>query len=55
MSEELERSIRTKIMDLQIFLSSSRVTDESLAEIDVKLDLVLEIVNPKTGGSKCEA
>lgn len=42
-------------MDIQIFLSSSGATEENLIEIDAKLDLVLEVVNPKTGGSKCEA
>lgn len=57
MSEEIERSIRAKIVDLQIFLRSGKVTEAALLEIDARLDPVLEIVDPsrKIGDTKCEA
>lgn len=55
MDVEVERSIRGKLLDLQIFLTSEEATDAKLAEIDLKLDAVLEIVKPKTGESRCEA
>jgi hypothetical protein len=57
MSEEIERSIRAKIVDLQIFLRSGKVTEAALLEIDLRLDPVLEIVDPsrKIGDTKCEA
>ena len=55
MDEEVERSIRRKLLDVQIFLTSEKATDAKLAEIDEKLDAVLEIVNPKAGEPKCEA
>jgi hypothetical protein len=56
MNIELEWSIRSKIADLQIFLTSGAGTDADRREIDAKLEQVLEIVNRlKTGGSTCEA
>lgn len=55
MGEGVERSIRGKLLDLQIFLTSEEATDAKLTEIDTKLDAVLEIVKPKTGEQKCEA
>lgn len=55
MGEEVERSIRGKLLDLQIFLTSEQATDAKLAEIDEKLEAVLEIVKPKKGEPKCEA
>lgn len=55
MGEEVERSIRGKLLDIQIFLTSERATEAKLVEIDEKLDAVLEIVKPKTGEPKCEA
>ena len=55
MGEGVERSIRRKILDLQIFLTSEEATEAKLAEIDTKLEAVLEIVKPKTGEARCEA
>ena len=55
MGDGVERSIREKLLDLQIFLTSEEATEAKLAEIDLKLDAVLEIVKPKTGESRCEA
>lgn len=55
MDNELERSIRGKILDLQIFLSSGDVTTQKLVEINEKFDCVLKIMNPKMGEPKCEA
>ena len=55
MGEEVERSIRGKLLDLQIFLTSETATEAKLKEIDEKLEVVLEVVKPKTGEPKCEA
>lgn len=56
MSAELEWSIRRKIADLQIFLTSDGCTEEDRVEIDAKLEQVLEVVNrSKARGSTCEA
>jgi len=55
MDEEVERSIRRKLLDVQIFLTSEKATDAKLVEIDEKLEAVLEIVNPIAGEPKCEA
>lgn len=56
MNQEIERRIRSKIFDIQIFLTSDTVTEADLLEIDVKLDAALEIaIRSKAGGSKCEA
>lgn len=55
MGEEIERSIRGKLLDLQIFLTSEGATEAKLLEVDKKLDSVLEIVKLKTGEQKCEA
>jgi hypothetical protein len=45
MNAELEWSVRSKMADLQIFLTSGAATDVDLKEIDTRLDQVLEIVN----------
>lgn len=56
MSEELERSIRGKIADLQIFLASGRATEEDLEELDAWLEPAVEIINSsKMRDSKCGA
>lgn len=56
MIDEIERSIREKIADLQIFLRSGRATEAALAEIDAKLEPVLEVVDPlRKRDTKCEA
>lgn len=56
MNAELEWSIRSKIADLQIFLTSGTGTEADRVEIDARLDQVLEVVNrSKAGDSKCEA
>jgi hypothetical protein len=56
MDVELEWGIRRKIVDLQVFLTSSDCTNSDLSEIDKKLEHVLEVVNrSKARGSACEA
>ncbi len=57
MSSAVEWSIRSKIADIQIFLTSSKCTEADLTELDGRLDSVLEIVNEakarKVGGEPC--
>jgi hypothetical protein len=56
MDAQLEWSIRSKMADLQLFLTSGICTEEDGVEIDAKLGQVLEVVNrSKARGSTCEA
>lgn len=57
MSSAVEWNVRSKIADLQIFLTSSQCTEADLMELDGRLDAVMEIVNEakarKAGGEPC--
>ncbi len=45
MSQPVEWSVRGKIADLQAFLTSNACSDAALAEIDQRLDHVVEAMN----------
>lgn len=56
MKEELERSIRAKIADLQICLGTKALSVAKLEAIDVHLGKALEVIEePESRSAECEA
>lgn len=57
MSWEVERRVRGKIADVQIFLTAGACTEAALVEIDSRLDEVVAVMDKakekKAGGEPC--
>ena len=57
MSSEVEWRVRSKIADIQVFLTSNACSERDIAEIDRRLDEVVAVVSKarekKTGGEPC--
>ncbi len=45
MSSQVEWSIRSKIADIQVFLTSNECSEKDLAELDRGLDSAMAVIN----------